>query len=63
MTYSSPSVVLTTASVCELFNLMIIALISLILGFAGGFYAGVKNANSSKISKGKELLDALKSKE
>jgi uncharacterized protein YneF (UPF0154 family) len=42
---------------------MIIALISLILGFAGGFFAGVKNANSSKISKGKELLDALKSKE
>ena len=42
---------------------MIIALISLILGFAGGFYAGVKNANSSKLAKGKELLAALKSKE
>lgn len=41
---------------------MIIALISLILGFAGGFYAGVKNADSPKISKGKELLDALKGK-
>jgi len=39
---------------------MIIALISLVIGFAGGFYAGVKNANSSKLSKGKALLDALK---
>ena len=42
---------------------MIIAIISLIIGFAGGFYAGVKNANSSKLTKGKELLAALKSKE
>jgi len=53
----------TTASASDPLNSMIIALISLIIGFAGGFYAGVKNANSSKLSKGKELLDALKSKE
>jgi hypothetical protein len=30
--------------------------------FAGGFYAGLKNANSDKVAKGKELLDALKGK-
>ena len=42
---------------------MILAIISLLIGFAGGFYAGVKNANSSKLTKGKELLNALKSKE
>jgi hypothetical protein len=41
---------------------MILALICIILGFAGGFYAGVKNADSSKLSRGKELLDALKGK-
>lgn len=41
---------------------MIIALISLLIGFAGGFYAGVKNADSSKLAKGKELLAALKGK-
>ena len=41
---------------------MILALISLLIGFAGGFYAGVKNADSSKLSKGKELLAALKGK-
>jgi hypothetical protein len=38
-------------------------LVLFIIGFAGGFYAGVKNANSSKLAKGKELLSALKSKE
>jgi hypothetical protein len=36
--------------------------IALVVAFLGGFYAGVKNANSSKISRGKELLDALKGK-
>ena len=41
---------------------MITILISLIIGFAGGFFAGVKNANSSKLAKGKELLEALKGK-
>ena len=53
----------STASPFVPLNTMIIALISLVLGFAGGFYAGVKNANSSKLAKGKELLSALKSKE
>lgn len=42
---------------------MILAFISLVIGFAGGFYAGIKNANSSKLAKGKELLAALKGKE
>ena len=60
---SSPSVAFNIASHFVPLNPMIIALISLILGFAGGFYAGVKNANSSKVAKGKELLSALKSKE
>lgn len=42
---------------------MIIAILaSLAIGFVGGFYAGVKNSSSSKVSKGKELLDALKGK-
>lgn len=34
----------------------------IVLGFAGGFYAGVKNADSPKLSRGKALLDALKGK-
>jgi len=42
---------------------MITILVCTLIGFVGGFYAGVKNANSSKLSKGKELLNALKSKE
>jgi len=41
---------------------MIIAILSLILGFAGGFYAGVKNASSKKVSKGLDILAALKGK-
>jgi len=41
---------------------MIIAIISLALGFAGGFYAGLKNASSSKVEKAKSILDALKGK-
>ena len=41
---------------------MILALIALVLGFAGGFYAGLKNANSSKVEKAKTILDALKGK-
>lgn len=41
---------------------MILAIISLVIGFAGGFYAGVKNANSSKVEKAKSILDALKGK-
>lgn len=39
---------------------IIIIGLSLALGFAAGFYAGIKNANSSKLAKGKELLSALK---
>lgn len=40
---------------------MIIAIIiSLVLGFAGGFYAGVKNANSSKVNKAKDIADLIK---
>jgi hypothetical protein len=42
---------------------MIIAILSLILGFAGGFYAGVKNANSSKVAKIKEVSEVFKPKE
>jgi len=39
-----------------------ITLLLIVIAFAGGFYAGVKNADSSKLSKGKELLEALKGK-
>ena len=42
---------------------MIFALICLAIGFGCGFAAGVKNANSSKVSKAKELADIFKSKE
>jgi hypothetical protein len=41
---------------------MIFALISLVVGFAGGFYAGIKNASSAKVEKAKTILDALKGK-
>lgn len=35
--------------------------IALILAaFAGGFYAGVKNAKSSKVEKAKDILDAVR---
>lgn len=36
---------------------MIAYLIVLAVGFAGGFYAGVKNANSSKVAKAKAMAD------
>jgi len=39
---------------------MITTLILIALAFAGGFYAGVKNANSSKLTKAKDILDAIK---
>ena len=39
-----------------------IYIICIVLGFAGGFYAGIKNANSAKVDKGKSILDALKGK-
>jgi hypothetical protein len=35
---------------------------ALVLGFAGGFYAGLKNASSSKVEKARSILDALKGK-
>lgn len=39
---------------------MIIAIIiSIVLGFAGGFYAGIKNANSSKVGKAKDIVDLI----
>ena len=36
--------------------------LSLALGFAGGFYAGVKNASSAKVEKAVDILKALKGK-
>ena len=41
---------------------LILFAFALILGFAGGFYAGLKNASSSKVEKAKSILDALKGK-
>lgn len=41
---------------------MIFALICLAIGLACGFAAGVKNANSSKVDKAVDILDALKGK-
>lgn len=38
---------------------IIVSLVSLALGFAAGFFAGVKNANSSKVAKAKEVLDTI----
>jgi uncharacterized protein YneF (UPF0154 family) len=40
--------------------MLITIIISLTLGFAGGFYAGVKNANSSKVNKAKDIVDLIK---
>lgn len=37
-----------------------IYLLCIAVGFAGGFFAGVKNANSSKVDKAKSILDVLK---
>jgi uncharacterized protein YneF (UPF0154 family) len=34
--------------------------VSLLLGFLGGFYAGVKNAKSAKVEKAVDILKALK---
>jgi len=41
---------------------MLFAFITLVIGFACGFAAGVKNANSSKVDKAVDILDALKGK-
>jgi uncharacterized protein YneF (UPF0154 family) len=35
-------------------------IITLLVGFAGGFYAGMKNANSQKIAKAKQIIEDLK---
>lgn len=37
-------------------------LITLALGFAAGFYAGVKNAGSSKVAKAKSIADEFAKK-
>ena len=39
---------------------MITIILSILIGFGGGFVAGLKNANSSKVAKAKSALDALK---
>lgn len=36
---------------------MIPLFIALVLGFAAGFYSGVKNAGSSKVAKAKSIAD------
>jgi hypothetical protein len=41
---------------------MITILVCTLIGFAGGFYAGLKNANSSKVEKAKSIIDQLKGK-
>lgn len=33
-----------------------------VVAFAAGFYAGIKNSNSSKVDKAKSILDVLKGK-
>ena len=41
----------------------LLSLTIIVLAFLGGFYAGVKNAKSEKISVAVEMLNKLKSKE
>jgi hypothetical protein len=38
----------------------LISITAVILAFAGGFYAGVKNAGSSKVAKLKDIEDSFK---
>jgi uncharacterized protein YneF (UPF0154 family) len=40
--------------------MIITIIVSVTLGFAGGFYAGIKNANSSKVAKAKAIADEFK---
>jgi hypothetical protein len=42
---------------------MITILVSLLIGFIGGFIAGIRNASSSKVEKAVDILRALKSKD
>ena len=44
-----------------MFTLLLILSVAVLL-FAGGFYAGFKNAQSSKITKVSEIIKALKGK-
>ena len=37
-----------------------ITLLLIAIAFAGGFYAGLKNASSSKIERARSILDSLK---
>ena len=39
---------------------MITLLLIAVAAFAGGFYAGLKNASSSKVEKARSILDVLK---
>jgi lipopolysaccharide biosynthesis regulator YciM len=39
-----------------------ITLILIAVAFAGGFYAGVRNAKSAKVEKARSILDVLKGK-
>jgi len=39
-----------------------ITLLLIVVAFAGGFYAGIKNAKSAKVEKAKSIVDALKGK-
>ena len=39
-----------------------ITLLLIAVAFAGGFYAGVRNAKSSKVEKARCILDVLKGK-
>jgi uncharacterized protein YneF (UPF0154 family) len=41
---------------------MITILVCTLIGFVGGFYAGIKNAKSAKVEKAKSILDQLKGK-
>jgi hypothetical protein len=39
-----------------------ITLLIIVFAFAGGFYAGIKNAKSAKVEKAVDILKALKGK-
>ena len=39
-----------------------ITLLLIVVAFAGGFYAGLKNAKSAKVEKARSILDVLKGK-
>lgn len=41
----------------------LISVVAIALAFAGGFYAGVKNAGSKKVEKTIDIIKALKSKD